>query len=1487
MTKKILLLSLYLICAYFTKAQDLVTKIDSRSGKVGIWNEKTKKWTTAPIYRNIQHAGEYIGDEYRITYFIGIGPKYTLIPKNGIATGAPVFDEIKEVARNPLLALVKIKKAYWIYRIGKGLLVPEGSFSDYATGGNPRYLKLKKGNNWQLFDTQKLRLLPLSYPDIRETETDPGDSLPVFVVQKEKWGLADANGKLLIPCDYDALSSEFPLRATKENKCGIFDRNGKVIIPCEYDSIENKVVVAMRSGSLEEAEVYRLKKNEAYTYADRNGKICEDVKYTTLHRGFSGRYGPASQLLFQVKYNDKWGIVDSSNQIVIPFIYDELGELVNGNLAARKDGKAGAINLKNEIVFPFSYDYYQRMDKDFLRRNKNTVLVNKGCNCDPLSLGGLWGMTDTSGNVLIEAQASITPLYLQGFYYHDPELENYEDSTLIGYLWNIGGEKTQTVSSVDSADLENYDVEGNMSMARQVMINYSFHFEGGKTGIMSLEGKFILKPEFDNLIISSADRYGERSFFNLPVNRPDKNSSGQYHVNKTQDVIAVKNKKFGIYSWEGKEIIPCQYDSIAFEYTHSCSNIVDSLFTLRGYPKTIYKVYSNGKYGYREGRGAELAEPLIYRDLMQLDIASYDSVLLNANYTAFPENLSCVNVVSGNPLFKNYQVHQRKEIIDPNTGGEMQVDMAEDFGFTEKGPFNFLDNSSLKLSSNNWAEDLLLIDNNFRPYKLSSLQSQLRMSVEGDIDSLCDGNTKIIAYLRDPGQTSALFFLDYLFIKQQGKWYLKNFYNEALLNKGCGFDSISMYNGSFFKGWLNGKYAYYSFKARLFSPPEIGLEFPESSESSKIVCSNCEFEMKKYVAQASVQNFDAEGVEMITTVDVVHETPFVKKGKFNILDESNSLVLDKWADEIRIAVPDPRYNFSVTDSSSSVYKHWGADTPEGWPLFNMYKQSIALKYGSTWRVTSLTKPEICLDGFDDASYVNSYWAVKKNGKTALIDTNGNYTIQPRHENFSLCAPVEFEAQAEQLFVNYTNGKANPFYRFYASNLVIGVNSGKYGVYSSSGKEIIPPLYDSISYEFNRGYDYEQDSLSAALGSHNYYFKAWQGKLFGYFSVAGKQLSPLSIEKELGDIVVPTWDSLADKKYAGRFTGAESSVEIVAAQTETRQLKVYSEMPSVDADGNEFMDTTSERCNLVIKGKFNFVYKPATELMQESWFDDVLLIGNYESYPLSSIYTQLLINSFPCDSITDPLTNKKIPGKPASTGNRIKDLRNTVFVKKENKWFPLSLFNPGLFSGSIGFDSIAVNGSDFFKGYLNNKFAYYSFSQNAEQAPAYELEYPGSAVSERIVCRNCTYEMKKCKEGITVEEIDGWGNSEFSVSYQASEIPLIKKGELNILSTDYELLLANWADDILLPAANKNCSLGLSDGNGAVYQQETHQLSNTWLGTSKASIALKYGNSWRLTTVAHPETFIDGFEKVIFQNGFWEATKNGKTYFYQLENLKEK
>ena len=192
----------------------------------------------------------------------------------------------------------------------------------------------------------------------------------------------------------------------------------------------------------------KVGKDDKFGLIDLYGNTICDLKYDYLE---------IEKEYIIAKLNDKYGCINSRNEVIIPFEYDKLWCFEDDYLVGRIDKKQGVINLKNEVIIPFEYDNLWYFEVDYLvsiidkkrglinLKNKvcitpkydsiksideNGVVVVKlgekyGCvslndsviapmiydsidyfsdGLAPVSIGGKWGYIDMQGKLVIECQ---------------------------------------------------------------------------------------------------------------------------------------------------------------------------------------------------------------------------------------------------------------------------------------------------------------------------------------------------------------------------------------------------------------------------------------------------------------------------------------------------------------------------------------------------------------------------------------------------------------------------------------------------------------------------------------------------------------------------------------------------------------------------------------------------------------------------------------------------------------------------------------------------------------------------------------------------------------------------------------------------------------------------------------------------------------------------------------------------------------------------
>lgn len=141
-----------------------------------------------------------------------------------------------------------------------------------------------------------------------------------------------------------------------------------------------------------------------------------------------GRYEYIDEVkegLIGVQNNDNWGFINTQGKVVIPFIYDNVGDFHNGLAKVTKNDKAGFINIQGKVVVPLIYDYAGDFHDGLASVRKN----------------GKEGFINTQGKVVIPFVYDVADAFYQGVapVYQDDEL----------FLINREGKKIATIQGGD------------------------------------------------------------------------------------------------------------------------------------------------------------------------------------------------------------------------------------------------------------------------------------------------------------------------------------------------------------------------------------------------------------------------------------------------------------------------------------------------------------------------------------------------------------------------------------------------------------------------------------------------------------------------------------------------------------------------------------------------------------------------------------------------------------------------------------------------------------------------------------------------------------------------------------------------------------------------------------------------------------------------------------------------------------------------------
>ena len=143
----------------------------------------------------------------------------------------------------------------------------------------------------------------------------------------------------------------------KNKKYGIVNSTGKEIVPVIYDEINIDF-------SVRKIINYQLQSfNELYYMYWENGNESETLyaELTAIEKGNPRSYlnlanAFKSNPLFAAKKDEKYGVINTSNEIIIPFQYDVVKDIGQDIFLVKSNGKFGIITSKNEVLVPVNCD---------------------------------------------------------------------------------------------------------------------------------------------------------------------------------------------------------------------------------------------------------------------------------------------------------------------------------------------------------------------------------------------------------------------------------------------------------------------------------------------------------------------------------------------------------------------------------------------------------------------------------------------------------------------------------------------------------------------------------------------------------------------------------------------------------------------------------------------------------------------------------------------------------------------------------------------------------------------------------------------------------------------------------------------------------------------------------------------------------------------------------------------------------------------------
>lgn len=220
------------------------------------------------------------------------------------------------------------------------------------------------------------------------------------VKKDEKYGLINFNGKEILKCEYDEISSlktvTNSIIVQQDGKCGIVDNNAKKVVNIDYIEIK-PITTDYKSG-------YIVKNTEGkYGVVNTGNKISIDIKYEDiksftdndiyavkqerwilLEKGNKQLTKETFEDIIDIKENDiiylqegNYGVISKEGKQIISPQYEDIKFSLDHTFIARQNGKYGIINQSNEPVIDFVYtNIYYRDNLSFVEATMDDLITD-------------------------------------------------------------------------------------------------------------------------------------------------------------------------------------------------------------------------------------------------------------------------------------------------------------------------------------------------------------------------------------------------------------------------------------------------------------------------------------------------------------------------------------------------------------------------------------------------------------------------------------------------------------------------------------------------------------------------------------------------------------------------------------------------------------------------------------------------------------------------------------------------------------------------------------------------------------------------------------------------------------------------------------------------------------------------------------------------------------------------------------------------------
>lgn len=314
--------------------------LTTKDGKVGLcWSNGNQIFPTN--YKDISILRR---EEYgKYDFFIVKKDKYTILNSHGKAIFPTQYDEIRK--HNDYYILENSSGTDCLFNSGKlvkGILVDYyvAPFLHQENGQTKKYYDFKKDNLWGIIDGDGCIHIPALYQEHLRFVYNCNENLSLCLVAnyKGKRGIINFKNEIVLPFKYNRIMETeirniFEIETTKGLQ--LFNLQSKrIITPSYYEDCTSDTNY-----------IYLSKAHFKTPFDPQKEQIILPWEYNTVYN-IPGSHN------FAVKKDGLFGVVNSENKVLVPFIYEDMISTNRPNmLVITKNNQYGIIDINNKLLY--------------------------------------------------------------------------------------------------------------------------------------------------------------------------------------------------------------------------------------------------------------------------------------------------------------------------------------------------------------------------------------------------------------------------------------------------------------------------------------------------------------------------------------------------------------------------------------------------------------------------------------------------------------------------------------------------------------------------------------------------------------------------------------------------------------------------------------------------------------------------------------------------------------------------------------------------------------------------------------------------------------------------------------------------------------------------------------------------------------------------------------------------------------------------------